>query len=317
MKYHRAQFWLNLLELSKLPMSLYQMVRIFQRHKPDIILSFGGYIAFPVALVGKCFGAKIITHEQTKSAGLANTVIAWMADTIAVADSASLPYFPKTKTVVTGNPLRASLLKEYKTPPAAVRSVWGKRPCLYITGGSQGSLILNQTVSQLLPKLTEKFLVVHQCGPSTNHGYMQDLERRRSDLPAELQPFYIVQEWFDAKDVSFLLRQSYCVISRGGANTVEELTLSGTPAIFIPLVFAYHDEQAKNVQPLTDAGAAIVLPQKDLLPETLWATIQKVGRRYVTLKRNAEKIRGSTTTNGTQNLIRLIRKLSEPVSRVQ
>lgn len=305
-KFHRERFWLNLLEILKFPLAFFEVISLFREKRPDAVLSFGGYVAFPVCVMGKIFGARVVTHEQTKAAGLANQVIASIADTIAVASQDSLAYFPKEKTVVTGNPIRESLLREYKQPPSWFPKKLADQPFIYITGGSQGSQIINNTIAVLLPKLAKHFVVIHQCGVSTDHAYVKELDAARDGLPEDLRERYIVREWIDAKEVSFLLRNAKFVISRAGANTVQELTLSGTPAIFIPLSFAYHNEQEKNARSLVDYGAGILLLQKDLVPETLYGAVQTMNRRYDRLKERAMFLATQTVRNGAQRVVQLL-----------
>jgi len=305
-KFHRQHFWMNFLEALKMPFSFWQVYILFRLEKPNVILSFGGYIAFPVCVVGKLFGAKIIIHEQTKAAGLANQVIAYLADTIAVANEESLPFFSKEKTFITGNPIRESLFREYKTPPVWFPKELALRPFIYVTGGSQGSQVINQTIATLVPKLARDFVVIHQCGTSQGQVSLHELERVRSTLPSELQQFYIVREWIEAKEVSFLIHNAQFVISRAGANTVQEITLAGTPAIFIPLAFAYNNEQQKNCAPLVENGSALCLLQKDLVPDTLYLAIQKISREYDKMKEKALRAKQSIFKNGTENVIRLV-----------
>ncbi|PWU23968.1 hypothetical protein C5B42_01250 [Candidatus Cerribacteria bacterium 'Amazon FNV 2010 28 9'] len=305
-KFHRQHFWRNFIEILKLPNSCWQVYTVFKRARPDVILSFGGYVAFPVCIVGKLFKARIITHEQTKVAGLANQAIAYLADTIAVANEESLPFFPKEKTVVTGNPIRESLLREYKTPPSWFPKELMSKPFIYVTGGSQGSQVINQTIATLLPKLVRSFVVIHQCGASQGNVYLHELEQQRLLLPEELQHLYIVREWIEAKDVSFLIRNAKFVISRAGANTVQEITLAGTPAIFIPLSFAYNNEQQKNCDPLVQQGAAMCILQKDLVPDVLYEATQSVMRNYEKMKKNADHMKQEIPKSGTHNVIKLI-----------
>ena len=130
----------------------------------------------------------------------------------------------------------------------------------------------------------------------------------RDELPEDQRNRYIVREWIDAKEVSFLLRNSKFVISRAGANTVQELTLAGTPAIFIPLSFAYNNEQEKNARSLVDAGAGLLILQKDLLPETLYATVQTMNRRYDTLKKQGKALSQQVVKNGAQKVLELVLK---------
>lgn len=305
-KFHRQQFWLNLGELTKLPLSLLQVWRLFMRHKPSVILSFGGYVALPVCVVGKIWGARVITHEQTKVAGLANQVISTLADKIAVADPDSLAYFPSEKTIVTGNPIRDSLLREYKTPPEWFPKEIKNKPFIYVTGGSQGSQIINHTIATLLPKLVRDFVIVHQCGAAQHQAYWHELMRQREQLPEELQSRYVVREWIEAREVSFLIRNAKFLISRSGANTVQEITLAGTPAIFIPLAFAYNNEQQKNCEPLVKAGASLMLAQKDLVPDTLYAAIMEMQRKYPSLKKQAELMSQQIIKNGAKRVISLL-----------
>ncbi len=305
-KFHRTHFLKNGVELLKVLPSFLEVWKLFRQKKPDVLLSFGGYIAIPACIVAKSFHATIILHEQTTVAGLANQVLSVLADKIAVANESSLPFFPAHKTVVTGNPIRESLFREYKTPPEWLGQIVVDRPLLYVTGGSQGSQIINQALSQILPKLVPDFVIVHQCGTSPDHHYQKTLELEREKLPEELKQNYIVREWIEAKEVSFLFRNAQFVISRAGANTVQELTLVGTPAIYIPLAFAYQDEQYKNIEKLIDSNASLLLAQKDLLPETLYESIMKMLREYEEIKKNMRIAEESFPKNGTKNLLALV-----------
>ena len=307
-KYHRQQWWLNFFELLKFPTSFWQTLVVFRYHRPDMILSFGGYVALPVCLVGKLFGAKVIIHEQTRVAGLANQVIARIADRIALSNTESRKYFDKQKTIVTGNPIRESLLKEYKNPPTWIPTHLRSEKLIYITGGSQGSEMINQTVLQILPELLNNYVVVHQCGLSRSHVYLQEQQAIKSKLAPELAQRYILKEWVEAKDVSYLLRNAYLVIGRSGANTVEEISIAGTPAIFIPLPFAYQNEQWKNADYLVEGGSAIRIAQRDLVPESLLEAIETIVGRYSEFKSNAQKLREGMILDGSKRLVKLVKE---------
>lgn len=305
-KMHRTNLIQNILELPKVPRTLFTILKQFRASKPDVILSFGGYLALPVCLLGKVFGARVITHEQTVVAGLANQVIAHVADVIALAHEESVAFFPKGKTVLTGNPIRESLFREYKTPPSWFQPTSVDKPIVFITGGSQGSHVINQTVRTLLARLLRTYVIVHQCGPSQGQEVLKELEREREKLPAELQGNYVVREWIEAKEVSFFFRQSHFIICRAGANTVQEISLVGVPAIFIPLAYAYNDEQLKNAQLLVQKDAALLIAQKDLYPETLWEAIQDLERRYESIASQVQQVSKQSIRNGTERLIHLL-----------
>ncbi len=305
-KFHRTHVFENLFEILKFPQSLWQVASEYKKVKPDVVLSFGGYLAFPACLIGKLFGAKVITHEQTRVAGLANQVIGWIADKVAVAHEDSIQYFLPGKTIVTGNPIREVLFREYKTAPSWFTGAQKTKPILYVTGGSQGSHVINQTIVSILPKLVREYYVVHQCGVSVDFQVMKDLETERLKLPSEVQDNYTVREWIEEREVSYLLRNARIVVSRAGANTVQELILAATPAIFIPLAFAYKDEQYKNASHLVHVGAAKLIHQKDLLPETLWSSIVEMDRSYDEYKKHMGEESNLLIKNGTNRLIKLL-----------
>lgn len=305
-KFHRTHMLENGIELIKFPISLWEVFSAYKKNKPDVVLSFGGYLAFPACLVGKVFGAKVITHEQTRVAGLANQVIGWFADKVAVAHEDSIQFFFPGKVVMTGNPIREALFREYKTVPAWFTGAQKIKPILYVTGGSQGSHVINQTIASILPKLVREYYVVHQCGVSVDSKVLKDLEQERLRLPEEFQDNYTVREWIEEREVSFLLRNSRIIVSRAGANTVQELIVAKSPAIFIPLAFAYKDEQYKNASHLVHVGAATLIHQKDLFPDTLWTAISHMNMHYDEYKTHMEEESEKLIKNGTNRLIKLL-----------
>lgn len=302
-KFHRTNWWRNLEEIGKIFSSLWLSYDIITKERVGLFLSFGGYLAVPVALVAKLLRRKVVTHEQTKTTGLANQLIASLADRIAIAFEESRRYFPAQKTVLTGNPIRPSILRTYTRRPDWIPE--SKKPLLYITGGSQGSQVINNTVGLVLDELTQKFLVVHQCGQSEHQRYRHELNERAEALPPDQQASYVVREWIDEKEVSWLFQHAALTLSRSGANTVLEITLHAVPAIFIPLPFAHNNEQYKNAQTLAQAGAAEILEQKDLTPETLISTIRDASSRRAAMRKRAEKIQSELKLDGAKELAQL------------
>lgn len=299
-KFHRTAWWRNGEELLSLFPSLWNALQILRKEKVDLFLSFGGYLAVPFAIMAKLLGKKVVTHEQTITSGLANEVIAKFADKVALSFEESRKRFPRHKTVLTGNPLRKSLLREYTRRPGWIPEM--NMPMLYITGGSQGSQTINNSVGQILDELTQKFLVVHQCGQSQNQHYLRELNDIASDLPEKQRSRYVAKEWIDEKEISWIMQHADLAVSRAGANTMLEVTLHALPTIFVPLPFSHNREQEKNAETLADAGAALILDQKDLSPETLWETIKQASAQRANLRRRAEKLRDSLITDGAKRL---------------
>ncbi len=302
-KFHRTNWWRNLEEIGKVLPSLWRAYDIIIKERVDLFLSFGGYLALPVALAAKMLRKKVVTHEQTITTGLANQVIAQLSDRVAIAFEESRRFFPEPKTILTGNPIRPSILRTYTRRPAWIPE--SRKPILYITGGSQGSQVINNTVGLIVDELTQKFLVVHQCGHSEHQRYWHELNERVEALPPDQQASYVVREWIDEKEVSWLFQHADLTLSRSGANTVLEITLHAIPAIFIPLPFAHNNEQYKNAQVLSQAGAAEILEQKDLTPESLLTAIRAVSAQRNIMRKKAQKLQAQLKLDGAKQLAQL------------
>jgi UDP-N-acetylglucosamine--N-acetylmuramyl-(pentapeptide) pyrophosphoryl-undecaprenol N-acetylglucosamine transferase len=288
--------------------SIIKSLIIVIQQKPDLMVSFGGYLAVPVALAAWLLRVPIITHEQTLVAGSANQFIGKLATAIAVSFTKTKQYFPASKTTITGNPIRHSLLeKKPKRPhwlPAKI-----SKPILYITGGNQGSYIINTTITQILPQLTRRYLVVHTCGQSTNQlNYKQDLSKKHRQLSQSAQNNYYVREWIDASDLAWIMNNAHLSVSRAGANTVQEVAITKLPTIFIPLPFAKNDEQLLNAQFLSKKGAAVILTQKRLSPDELLKSITAASSKQATISKKLQNI--SIPLDGDKQLYLLAQKIA-------
>jgi UDP-N-acetylglucosamine--N-acetylmuramyl-(pentapeptide) pyrophosphoryl-undecaprenol N-acetylglucosamine transferase len=280
---------------------------IFNQEKPDVFVSFGGYLAIPLAIAAKITRTKIFTHEQTHAAGLANQFIAKFANEIAISYPSSKEYFPHKKTHLTGNPIRSTLL-DTNTP----RPKWifpkTLRPILLIVGGSQGSKAINQVIQLTLRELTKEWTVVHLCGSSnTESNYKQQLEKTKKELPLAQQSYYFIKEWASDIEMSWIYNHTHLAISRAGANTTMELTVKDIPTLFIPLPNSHHDEQLKNAQELSKQQAAIILTQDQLTPETLIKKLNQLQKDYSKILKNMKLI--NRTTKAVDKIYQLLTNL--------
>lgn len=257
--------------------SLLQAVGLIIRHRPQVFLSFGSYLAVPVAL--GCFLCRvpIVTHEGTKAIGWATKFIARLAKVTAVADSATLKFLPPhLKIKVVGIPLRASILAEQVTRPDWFKSDL-QRPMLMVLGGNQGALVINQLLKSMLPTLLPKWTIVHQCGrPNRLANYHQELLAAVSQLSVACQQNYYPLPWINDQDLAWLYRQTTVALARSGANTVAELTVNQVPSILIPLPYAHFQEQAQNAQAMSQLGGAIIISEAELSAANLLASLEKV-----------------------------------------
>lgn len=270
--------------------------------QPSVYVSFGGYLSVPTALACWWHRVPIVIHEQTRHAGMANKFVAKLADHVFVADEQSLRHFSGHKTSVIGNLLRDSVLQPYLQPPLWL-TPQPELPLLYIAGGSQGSLAINECLAKALPELLTQWQVVHQCGPASDAlNPLAEFEHLRDTFDHELQPRYVVREWLEPTELNWLLHHASLYVGRAGANTVWEIAAIGLPSIFIPLPNARDQEQHQNAQLLAQAKSAVILEQEDLTPAHLMRTIEQARSTLDTLSTNAKTYANQVLHTGTATL---------------
>lgn len=243
----------------KLAGGVFRALRGFRRDRPQIVAGFGGYPAIPAMAAAVLMKLPRIIHEQNGVLGRVNQVFATRVDAFACGTwPTKLPEGVEGQH--TGNPVRAAILARAGAgyiPP-------GDYPMtVLVIGGSQGARILSDEVPAALAALPDELRrhlrVVQQARP-------EDIERVTAfydevGIAAEIAPFF--------DDVPNRMADAQLVISRAGASTVADLSVIGRPSILIPYAAAAGDHQMANAHGLSDAGAAILLPERKLTRETL------------------------------------------------
>ena len=262
----------NVRDLARVPVGFVQARAVVRGFAPDVVLATGGYVVVPVGLAAWSYRRPLVVHEQTVRLGLANRLLARAATAVAVSSESTLPLLPgpaRRSAAVTGNPVRAEVLRG--RAGAAVRALgWQIDPSLpvvYVTGGAQGSVQINELISGILPWLVTRANVIHQCGAVAADG----LRDRGGSLPSGLGARYFVTGFVGA-ELPDVLALADVVVSRSGAGTIAELTALGKAAVLVPLATAAGDEQRHNARHLTQHGAAVALLDA-VTPEALRETL--------------------------------------------
>jgi UDP-N-acetylglucosamine--N-acetylmuramyl-(pentapeptide) pyrophosphoryl-undecaprenol N-acetylglucosamine transferase len=239
-----------------------QAVKILRQRKPDVVLGMGGFVAGPGGLMAKLLGIPLIIHEQNRVPGTTNRLLARLANQVLEAFPGS--FNKKIKARFTGNPLRKEFVSgsdnTFKEPGLKI----------LIVGGSQGAQILNEVVPEAVSVLAQSgsyvLKIKHQTGAVMQEQVMSRYEALGIDAEASafIEDMMSAYQWADL------------VICRAGAMTVSEVAAAGVPAIYIPLPSAIDDHQTANAKYLTDAGAGLLLMQKDLNKTTLAECITKI-----------------------------------------
>ena len=243
--------------------AFWQSWQAVRRVQPDVVIGLGGYVTFPGGLMGVLAGKPLVLHEQNSVAGMANKVLARVATRIFSAYPHALP-----KAEWVGNPLRAEFLQQ---PAPAQRFAGRTGPLkLLVLGGSLGAQGLNDVVPQALALMPadQRPQVLHQSG-SLHIEALRALYARLG-VQGQLTPFIdgTAQAMADAD----------LLVCRAGASTVTEIAAVGAAAVFVPFPHAVDDHQTHNARFLVEAGAAVLVQQRDLTPESLQEIIMKSER---------------------------------------
>lgn len=263
----------------KFPKGIYQAINILRKYRPDVVVTFGGYIGLPVALAAKILHIPVVLHEQTQKAGLSAVLISKVASVVLISFDSSKRYFKNKKTILTGNPIRPEFFEEPKN------NFTIQKPAIYITGGSTGSHFINEMIGQIIPQLTQKYQVFHQSGNSSEYRDYDKLSRLQNHN-------YVISQFFTPLEVFELLRKSDLVISRAGINTITEIIATNAAALLIPLPHGQRNEQMDNAIFVKNMGIGEYMLQDEITPLSLLDQINvmiKEQKKYRTHSLSASK----------------------------
>lgn len=282
-----AMTWLTL--PLRLLFALWQSIKVMLRVRPDVVLGMGGYPAFPGGLMASLLGKPLLIHEQNSIPGLANRVLAKLADKVLL----GFPHAIRDeKAIFSGNPVRSEI-SQLDAPEEryAARSKTGsKKLRLLVIGGSLGAQALNTVVPQALKLIPEEIrpLVTHQAG--TKH--LDALRKNYAEAAVEGELVAFIE--------NMAARYADCdlVVCRAGALTISELTAAGAASILVPFPYAVDDHQTSNARFLSEKNAAVLLPQNELNPQKLAELLMGFTREK--LLEMAKKARELARTDATR-----------------
>lgn len=246
--------------------AFWQSAKVILRVRPDVVLGMGGFAAFPGGMMASFLNRPFAIHEQNAIPGLANKVLAQVADRVYAA-------FPDAlrKSQWSGNPVRAEITA-VASPEQRFEGRSGPLR-LFVVGGSLGAQALNEMVPKALALMPESGRpgVIHQAG--VKHIDALKEHYARAGVSGELVPF--------VDDMARRYADADVVICRSGAMTVAELACVGCASVLVPFPFATDDHQTANARFLSERGAALLVPQAELTPERLAALLRSLDRKQL------------------------------------
>ncbi len=284
---------------------------LYRTFRPDAVVGFGGYPAFPALLAASAAKVPTLLHEQNAVLGRVNRWLAGEAKAIATsfAEVERLKPTYRARTVLVGNPVREAVVRlgEMPFPPFDDTAPFK----ILVTGGSQGASILGQVVpeglGQLAASLKLRLQVVQQCRSD-------DIDAVRAryaglGIPAELLTYI--------EDMPTRLGDAHLVIARAGASTIAELTAAGRPAILVPLPSATDDHQSVNAREMANAGGARLIAQSEFTAPALASQIETIASDPQALANAAGRALSVGRPHATRDLADLVERIAGGLAPVE
>lgn len=293
--------------LIKFIKSFLQAFGIINRFRPDIVVGFGAYASVPVILAAGICNKRIIIHEQNAIPGRANNLVKLFAKKVAISFTGTAKYFDKDKIVLTGNPVRESLLLKIDKAVADERLGLDKdRFTILVMGGSKGAHIINSVTTKAFCKLPvsqkEKLQVIHLTGEDDFSSVYSEYERL--NIKNKTFSFY--------QDMQYAFAAADLIIARAGATTIAEICVLGKPAILVPYPYA-RSHQLENAKALADKDACVLIEQKDFNEDALIKQILSFLEDKNRLEKLANNCRNLSYPDAKEKLANLVLEEARPV----
>ena len=267
--------------------------KFLKEYRPDVVFSKGGFVSVPVVRAAASLKIPCIIHESDMTPGLANKLCFPVAKKICCNFPETYKMLPEEKAVLTGTPIRKELAQGNKLAGLEMCGFTANKPVIMVIGGSLGAMNVNKAVRDALPRLLEKYQVVHLCGKDkvdnlllTTPGYKQ-FEYLKSEL----------KDIFAMADI---------VISRAGANAICELLALRKPNILIPLpASSSRGDQLLNAESFETQGFSMVLHEDDMTTALL---VEKVNKLYENRQNYFDAMEQSGQMDSIPTIMELIHK---------
>lgn len=281
--FDRKHLMRNIKVLYRAAQSRMMAKRILHEFKPQVAVGVGGYASGPMLSACESLGIPILLQEQNSYAGVTNKILARKADKICVAYDNMEKFFPASKIILTGNPVRQELLSINVSREVAIKS-FGLDPSkktILIIGGSLGAKTINDSVLTHLSLIRQSNVqFIWQTGKFYSEQIREELEKKGKPDNLYVSDFIA--------DMAKAYKAADLVISRAGASSISELCLLGKPCILVPSPNVAEDHQTKNALALAKKDAAIYIKDSEaqmaLLPKAV-STVNEP-ERLVALSRN-------------------------------
>ncbi|MFO7262845.1 MAG: undecaprenyldiphospho-muramoylpentapeptide beta-N-acetylglucosaminyltransferase [Bacillaceae bacterium G1] len=282
---------------------------LLREFRPDVVLGTGGYVAGPVLVAAHQLNIPVAIHEQNVIPGLTNRFLSRYASLIAVSFPGTERHFPARKTRLFGNPRASEVVRADPQKAWALLSKPSGGKLVLIVGGSRGAEAINDAFLSIIPRLSAipDTHFVYVSG-KVHYERISRLAEEQLACHPEVRRQLTIFPFLD--EMPEMLAASTLVISRAGATILSELTALGRPAILIPSPYVTNNHQEKNAAWLTEAGAAVMIRERELTGERLFAEMKQLLEQPQRLSAMAQASRGLGRPDACPQLCRALAELA-------
>ncbi|MCD9024429.1 undecaprenyldiphospho-muramoylpentapeptide beta-N-acetylglucosaminyltransferase [Cohnella silvisoli] len=271
--FRRSLSWDNVRTVMRFVQGVRRSKQLLRKFKPDVVVGTGGYVCGPVVYAASRLGIPTLIHEQNVIPGLTNKFLSRYAQGVAVSFAESVPYFSRCPDVVhAGNPCATTVLSADRNKGFASLGLLPETPFVLVAGGSGGAKALNEAMTEMMP-LLPKLADTHFVFVTGERFYEETETRIRKLMPAAANRVQVLPYIHNMPEV---LAAASLFIGRAGASFLAEITALGIPSVLIPSPNVTNNHQEANARSLADAGAAVMILERDLTGSLLFSHISAI-----------------------------------------
>lgn len=264
--FQRGAWGKNLMLPFKLLKSFTDAWTLLKHKKPDVVIGVGGYASFPVLFIAQKMGIPTVIQEQNSFAGKSNIILGKKASAICVAYDGMERFFPASKILKTGNPVRKNITATSVNKATAVDffSLDSSKKIVFAFGGSLGAKSINEAIAVHVKQFVDADI---QLIWQTGSHFFEQAKRTVQGFENNIKVFEFIREMdmaYAAADI---------MISRAGASSIAELSIVAKPVLFVPFPFASEDHQTHNAMSLVNQEAAIMIKDQDVKEQLISAVM--------------------------------------------
>lgn len=294
----------NFLDLFKTGIGTLQAIGSLFFLYPDVVFGKGGYASFPVLLAARILGIPVVIHDSDTVPGRVNIWAGKFAKKIAVSYDEAARFFPKDRVALTGQPIRLGILEKKSEGAYEYLKLDPTVPVILVIGGSLGAMSINDVIIDSLPKLLEKYQVIHQTG-ITNFaevkGRAEFVIGDRQDLRDRYRPFPFLNQLAMKMSAGV----AALVISRAGSQ-IFEIAAWGIPAILIPIPEDVSRDQKSNAFNYARHGAAEVIQQGNLSPTILLSEVSRFFENDIRRRNMIASAKAFATPDAAEKIAKML-----------